>query len=80
VAAWRVLHSHPAQSSIGWDVVWTTISFFVWRVIGPRAETQESLGPKLLPLATSTLVASLGVSAADEWRKDEAAEALNKQE
>ncbi len=29
-AAWDVLHSHPAQSSIGWDVIWTTVSFIAW--------------------------------------------------
>lgn len=23
--------THPAQSSIGWDVVWTSVSFIVWR-------------------------------------------------
>ncbi|TFY70848.1 hypothetical protein EVG20_g2147 [Dentipellis fragilis] len=29
-ALWTTLHAHPAQSSIGWDVVWTTIAFAVW--------------------------------------------------
>ncbi|KAI0052857.1 hypothetical protein FA95DRAFT_1482861 [Auriscalpium vulgare] len=33
---WEVLHSHPAQSSIGWDVIWATISFLVWAVTGSR--------------------------------------------
>ncbi|KAH8999916.1 hypothetical protein EDB86DRAFT_2908315 [Lactarius hatsudake] len=27
---WAVLKSHPAQASIGWDVVWTTISVLIW--------------------------------------------------
>lgn len=27
---WVTLHAHPAQSSIGWDVVWTTFSFAWW--------------------------------------------------
>ncbi|KAH9053110.1 hypothetical protein EDB87DRAFT_1653824 [Lactarius vividus] len=27
---WAVLKSHPAQSSIGWDIVWTTISVLIW--------------------------------------------------
>lgn len=80
VTVWRVLHSHPAQSSIGWDVAWATISFLVWKVVGPRAKTHQSLGPKLLPLVASTLVASVGVSAADDWRKDEGAEELNREE
>jgi len=74
VVAWRVLHSHPAQSSIGWDVVWTTISFFVWKILGIRMQEQGSLGPKLVPLVTSTFVASVGVSAADDWRKEEVEE------
>ncbi|KAI0075706.1 hypothetical protein K474DRAFT_1599379 [Panus rudis PR-1116 ss-1] len=26
----NTLYSHPAQSSIGWDVIWTTISFLAW--------------------------------------------------
>ena len=26
------LNYHPAQSSIGWDVVWTSISFIVWTI------------------------------------------------
>ncbi|KAF7304301.1 hypothetical protein HMN09_00831900 [Mycena chlorophos] len=29
-AAWTTLYSHPAQSSIGWDVVWTSASLLVW--------------------------------------------------
>jgi hypothetical protein len=29
VPLWTVLHSHPAQASIGWDVVWTTMSCLV---------------------------------------------------
>jgi len=33
-----VLHSHPAQASIGWDVVWTTISFLMW--IRPKVRGQ----------------------------------------
>ncbi|KDQ51370.1 hypothetical protein JAAARDRAFT_41220 [Jaapia argillacea MUCL 33604] len=33
VSAWEVLHSHPAQSSIGWDVIWTTVSFFLWAIL-----------------------------------------------
>lgn len=31
--AWETLHWHPAQSSIGWDVVWTTVSFIVWTAV-----------------------------------------------
>ena len=25
-----VLHSHPAQASLGWDVIWSSISFAIW--------------------------------------------------
>jgi hypothetical protein len=31
--AWETLHWHPAQSSIGWDVVWTTASFIAWTAV-----------------------------------------------
>lgn len=34
-AAWATLGSHPAQSSIGWDVVWTVVSFVVWVCLAP---------------------------------------------
>ncbi|KAJ7702541.1 hypothetical protein B0H16DRAFT_1831974, partial [Mycena metata] len=40
---WDVLHSHPAQSSMGWDVIWTSISFVVWLVLHPE------LQPRVLP-------------------------------
>lgn len=32
-AAWTTVHSHPAQSSITWDVIWTTISSAVWSLL-----------------------------------------------
>ncbi|KAG8864317.1 hypothetical protein FRB96_006139 [Tulasnella sp. 330] len=28
---WSFLHEHPAKSSIGWDILWTTVSMLVWR-------------------------------------------------
>lgn len=28
----NTLYYHPAQSSIGWDIVWTSVSFVVWTV------------------------------------------------
>lgn len=33
---WLVLNSHPAQASIGWDVVWTSISVLIW--VRPRRQ------------------------------------------
>src|SRR5258708_21808461 len=32
---WETLQSHPAQSSIGWDVVWTTVSFMLYSALRP---------------------------------------------
>ena len=32
------LYSHPAQLSIGWDVIWTSVSFVVWMGIKPSRE------------------------------------------
>lgn len=72
VIAWRVLHSHPAQSSIGWDVIWTTVSFFAWKFSGPAITGQAGdavLSFKTLSTITETIVASAGVSAPDEWRQ-----------
>ena len=34
-ALWSTLGSHPAQSSIGWDVIWTLGSFLAWIVLAP---------------------------------------------
>ncbi|KAG8907591.1 hypothetical protein FRB99_003515 [Tulasnella sp. 403] len=39
-ATWTILHWHPAQASIGWDVIWFTASFFIWR--GSTEEAQNS--------------------------------------
>ncbi|KAJ7708578.1 hypothetical protein B0H16DRAFT_1632244 [Mycena metata] len=46
--AWNVLHSHPAQSSIGWDVIWTSILFVVWLILHPE------LQPRVLPSSSTT--------------------------
>ncbi|KAJ7703790.1 hypothetical protein B0H16DRAFT_1829345 [Mycena metata] len=45
--AWDVLHSHPAQSSIGWDIIWTSILFVVWLVLHPE------LQPRVLPSSST---------------------------
>ncbi|KAJ7713142.1 hypothetical protein B0H16DRAFT_1341714 [Mycena metata] len=46
--AWDVLHSHPEQSSIGWDIIWTSISFVVWLFLHPE------LQPRVLPSSSTT--------------------------
>jgi hypothetical protein len=65
--AWSVLHSHPAQSSIGWDTIWTSISFIVWTLLRPLE--QESRGKikgliKAFYLILATPLVSVGVLAA----------------
>ncbi len=61
--AWRVLHSHPAQSSIGWDVVWTTISFTVWIAARPKRSGQPSKYLSIPYLILASPLASIGVTA-----------------
>ncbi|KAF9030009.1 hypothetical protein BDZ89DRAFT_1245906 [Hymenopellis radicata] len=51
--AWSTLHSHPAQSSIGYDVVWTTMSFMLWSNLEGGGVMASLLAP----------VTSVGVSA-----------------
>jgi hypothetical protein len=62
-AAWKVLHSHPAQSSIGWDVVWTSISFAVWIATRPAHPSQSSKYITIPYILLATPVASVGVTA-----------------
>lgn len=61
-AAWDTLHAyHPAQSSIGWDVVWTSVSFMVWGLIGDMEKIgkrqPEGKRPIIFLLATPLLSA-----------------------
>lgn len=58
-AAWSILHSHPAQSSIGWDVVWTTVSFVLWKVVSSTALNLFTT----IYLLIATPFASVGVTA-----------------
>ncbi|KAJ7025568.1 hypothetical protein C8F04DRAFT_1212828 [Mycena alexandri] len=58
--AWDVLHSHPAQSSIGWDVIWTSISFVVWLVLQPELQGRLLTATYLL---LATPLVSVGVLA-----------------
>ncbi|KAI0791900.1 hypothetical protein C8Q75DRAFT_715126 [Abortiporus biennis] len=43
VHQWSVLHSNPAQASIGWDVIWATISYSAWLLTSPKATIPEEL-------------------------------------
>lgn len=45
--AWSTLHSHPAQASIGWDVIYTTVSFVAWIAC---------TSPKGIPFATLSTI------------------------
>ncbi|THU98956.1 hypothetical protein K435DRAFT_795244 [Dendrothele bispora CBS 962.96] len=56
-ALWETLHSHPAQSSIGWDAVWTSGSFVIW------AWLKYGNSLSLRNLLVNTIVASAGVMA-----------------
>ncbi|KAJ7248231.1 hypothetical protein B0H12DRAFT_1053123 [Mycena haematopus] len=65
-SAWGTLHSHPAQSSIGWDVVWTSVSFVVWVVLDPTGEIRGRDSRPLLTAAyllLATPLVSVGVLA-----------------
>jgi hypothetical protein len=63
IAAWIVLHSNPAQSSIGWDVIWTTISFITWTFVVPKQRSESlSLFSKAYLLG-ATPAASIAVTA-----------------
>ncbi|KAJ7720295.1 hypothetical protein DFH07DRAFT_858785 [Mycena maculata] len=60
--AWRTLHSHPAQSSIGWDVIWTSVSFVAWLVLQPGQDMQGRILTGAYLLLAMPLV-SVGVLA-----------------
>ncbi|KAJ7471229.1 hypothetical protein B0H11DRAFT_1376039 [Mycena galericulata] len=63
--AWDTLYSHPAQSSIGWDVIWTSTSFVVWMVLQPASQESGSLGRIVTAayLLLATPLVSVGVLA-----------------
>ena len=62
-AAWKVLHSHPAQSSIGWDIVWTSISFTAWMATRPTHPSHSSKYVATSYTLIATPIASVGVTA-----------------
>jgi hypothetical protein len=55
---WRALFSHPARSSIGWDVIWTSASFVVWNVLSDQMSARHGVASLLfMPLASVGVVA-----------------------
>lgn len=52
------LHSHPAQASIGWDVIWTTVAFGTWHLLGDG--TQDTPVESLMPTLSAFM--ALGVA------------------
>ncbi|KAF8877433.1 hypothetical protein BD779DRAFT_110918 [Infundibulicybe gibba] len=71
-AVWDTLYSHPAQSSIGWDVIWTTVSFLLWVLLGPSG--CKTTRAKYSSLLLVTPITSIGISAPymlGYWRASE---------
>ncbi|CAK5274311.1 unnamed protein product [Mycena citricolor] len=68
--AWTTLHSHPAQASIGWDIIWTSISFVVWVVMLPQEQAGQRIAVALFLLLATPLV-SVGVLAPHILRPSE---------
>ena len=66
-AIWDTLYSNPAQSSLGWEVIWNSVSFVAFIIARPvgsdlgRSDMRASRSVPFLLLATP--VASLGVTA-----------------
>lgn len=61
--AWSILHSHPAQSSIGWDVIWSTLSFITWSGLCSSGNSQSSNAFSIPFMFLATSLASIGVTA-----------------
>jgi len=64
--ALSILYSHPAQSSIGWDIIWTSLSFIAWILLRPRYYDDDTGMNKYgiaMYLMLSTPFASIAVTA-----------------
>jgi len=67
-AAIKALHSHPAQASIGWDVIWTSFIWLVWGLFGYRdIEETRWTAQRAASHVFPTVVASVGVTAPMEF-------------
>lgn len=56
---WNTLFSHPAQSSIGWDVIWTSASFVVWSITSNHTHGIVSLLTPFFSVGVSASVVAL---------------------
>lgn len=61
---WTLLHSHPAQSSIRWDVIWTSLSFVCWYMDSVRSSAARLFSVATIP------VLSVGVAAPYIWAQE----------
>ncbi|KAJ7856723.1 hypothetical protein B0H14DRAFT_2352632, partial [Mycena olivaceomarginata] len=61
-SAWTTLHAHPAQASIGWDVIWTSLSFVVWQAVNLEKSQGGGGGSRRLVTAAYLLLATPLVS------------------
>lgn len=74
------LYSHPAQSSISWDIVWTSVSFIAWAILAPQPiiSPRPSIFTQMftaLGLAVGCAVFSVGTVAAFVFKHSTRAEA-----
>ncbi|KAL0959187.1 hypothetical protein HGRIS_014467 [Hohenbuehelia grisea] len=68
--AWSTLHSHPAQASIGWDVIWTSISFIAWVSLRDAGEAAVAKREDVPYLMLTTPLVSVGLTAPYILRED----------
>jgi hypothetical protein len=60
---WRLCGvSHPAQAEIGWDVIWTTISFVAWAMLTPTQTSLALAQVSIMGLMEATLFGSIGLA------------------
>lgn len=65
----RVLHAHPAQSSIGWDIVWTGTSTIAWALLRPVGPDDKKKRASAWSTAALTLPVGAGVTGAIVFRE-----------
>ncbi|KAE9395724.1 hypothetical protein BT96DRAFT_997419 [Gymnopus androsaceus JB14] len=63
---WSTLFSHPAQSSIGWDVIWTSASFVLWSILTNQTSTRRGIVSLMLTPLVSVGVVAPVVALVDE--------------